>query len=61
MPSTEHLKAHQYAVPKGQEPLSKKPISVRLYESDDLLIRAKGNEAGLFVRNAVRLALQKSQ
>jgi len=49
---------HQFAV-EGEEPLSKRPLSVRLYEADDELVRAKGKQAGEFVRNAIRAALQQ--
>ena len=59
MGSTKHLKPHQFSVPDGDEPLSKKPISIRLYASDDEAIRAMGNDGRLFVRKAVRMLLQQ--
>jgi len=57
MGSVEHLQKHQYKVPAGQEPLSKKPIGVRLYESDDEAVRAMGKAGTRFVREAVHQAL----
>ena len=57
MGSTKHLKPHQFAVPDGEEPLGKSPISIRLYASDDEVIRAMGKDGRLFVRKAVRLLL----
>ena len=57
MGSVEHLKQHQYAVPEGQEPLGKNPLSVRLYASDHDAIKAMGKAGGPFVRAAVRQAL----
>ncbi len=59
MGSVEHLRQHQYTVPDGQEPLSKKPVGVRLYESDDAAVRAMGKAGTKFVREAVRTALQQ--
>ena len=59
MGSTKHLKPHQFAVPDGEEPLGKSPISIRLYASDDEVIRAMGKDGRLFVRKAVRLLLQQ--
>ena len=58
MGSVEHLRQHQYAVPEGQEPLGKSPLSVRLYASDHDAIKAMGKAGGPFVRAAVREALQ---
>ena len=57
--SVEHLRQHQYAVPEGQEPLGKSPLTVRLYASDHDAIKAMGKAGGLFVRNAIRKALQE--
>ena len=57
MGSVEHLKQHQYTVPAGQEPLSKKPLAIRLYQSDDDAIRAMGKTGSKFVRDAVLQAL----
>ena len=61
MGSVEHLQKHQYKVPAGQEPLSKKPIGVRLYESDDAAVRAMGKDGTQFVREAVHHALIDQQ
>ena len=55
----EHLRQHQYSVPEGQEPLGKSPMTVRLYASDHDAIKAMGKAGGLFVRNAIRKALQQ--
>jgi hypothetical protein len=55
MANTNHLKPHQYCV-EGNEPLAATPISVRLYASDDELVRVMADRAQ-FVRNAVRAAL----
>ena len=57
--SVEHLQQHMYKVPAGQEPLSKKPVGVRLYQSDDEAVRAMGKDGTRFVREAVRAALQQ--
>ena len=59
MGSTKHLKSHQFSVPEGNEPLGKKPISIRFYESDDEAIRSMGKDGRLFVRKAVRMLLQQ--
>ncbi len=59
MGSVEHLRQHQYAVPEGQEPLGKSPLTVRLYASDHDTIKAMGKAGGLFVRNAIRQALEQ--
>ena len=59
MGSVEHLRQHQYRVPEGQEPLGKSPLTVRLYSSDHDAVKAMGKAGGLFVRNAVRKALQE--
>ena len=48
-------------MPTGQEPLGKKPIGVRLYESDDAAVRAMGKDGTRFVREAVRQALIDQQ
>tara|TARA_B100001057_G_scaffold484446_1_gene562539 strand:- start:55 stop:273 length:219 start_codon:yes stop_codon:yes gene_type:complete len=61
MGSAEHLKQHQYMVPAGQEPLSKQPLAIRLYQSDDDAIRAMGKAGSQFVRDAVRQALIDQQ
>ena len=61
MGSVKHLHQHQYKVPDGQEPLSKKPIGVRLYESDDAAVRAMGKDGTRFVREAVHQALINQQ
>ena len=56
----DHLRQHQFTV-EGSERLSKKPLAVRLYASDDELVRAKGKDAGAFVRDAVRDRLRCEQ
>ena len=61
MGSVKHLHQHQYKVPTGQEPLGKKPIGVRLYESDDAAVRAMGKDGTQFVREAVHQALIDQQ
>ena len=57
--SVQHLRQHQYSVPEGQEPLGKSPLTVRLHASDHDAIKAMGKAGGLFVRNAIRKALQE--
>ena len=57
MGSVKHLKQHQFRVPEGQEPLGKKPLSVRIYASDHDAIKAMGTAGNVFVRNAIRKAL----
>ena len=59
MGSVDHLKQHQYKVPEGPEPLSKKPLAIRLYQSDDDAIRAMGKAGSQFIRDAVRSELQR--
>ena len=61
MAFVKHLHQHQYKVPAGQEPLSNKPIGVRLYESDDEAVRAMGKDGTRFVREAVHQALINQQ
>ena len=61
MGSVKHLHQHQYKVPAGQEPLSKKPIGVCLYESDDEAVRDMGKDGTRFVREAVHKALIDQQ
>ena len=61
MGSAKHLHQHQFKVPAGQEPLGKKPIGVRLYESDDAAVRAMGKDGTRFVRDAVHQALIDQQ
>jgi len=61
MGSVEHLRQHQYKVPEGQEPLSKKPVAIRLYQSDDDAIRAMGKAGSQFIRDAVHQALIDQQ
>lgn len=58
MGSTDHLQPHQYRVGDGAERLGAKPITVRLYASDDELVRAM-QDRGQFIRDAVRAALQR--
>lgn len=57
MGKTSHLGQHQYRS-EGLEPLAKTPLSVRLYSSDDVTVRAM-EDKGKFVRDAVRAALQQ--
>ena len=61
MGSVKYLHHYQYKVSTGQEPLGKKPIGVRLYESDDAAVRAMGKDGTRFVREAVRQALIDQQ
>lgn len=56
--STDHLQTHQYRVEDGAERLGAQPVSVRLYASDDELVRAM-KDRGQFIRDAVRAALQR--
>ena len=60
MPSADHLEQHRFTQ-AGDEPLAKQPISLRLYASDDVAVRAMGKDARLFIREAVRLHLERSQ
>ena len=60
MPSADHLQQHTFKQ-AGDEPLAKQPISLRLYATDDEQVRAMGKDARLFIREAVRLHLQRSQ
>ena len=52
------LRDHNFTV-AGDEPLSKKPASVRLYESDDEILRPLGKDMAVFIREAVRERLQR--
>ena len=54
----EQLKGKGFTV-QGNEPLSKKPISVRLYQADDDQLRPLGKEFAAFIREAVREKLQR--
>ncbi|KZR92366.1 hypothetical protein MITS9509_01353 [Synechococcus sp. MIT S9509] len=54
----EQLRDSAFTV-KGDEPLSKKPISVRLYQSDDDQLRPLGKEMAVFIRAAVREKLER--
>ena len=54
----QQLKEHGYQV-LGDERLSKKPISVRLYEADDVKLRPLGKEFAAFIRAAVREKLER--
>ena len=61
MPSTDHLQQHQFKV-VGDEPLGEKPFVVRLYQSDDDLLKAMPRgEGARFIRQAVREKLQGDQ
>jgi hypothetical protein len=52
------LRDHNFTV-AGDEPLSKRPASVRLYESDDEILRPLGTDMAVFIRQAVREKLQR--
>lgn len=54
----EHLKGKGFTV-QGDEPLSKKPISVRLYQADDDQLRPLGKAFAAFIREAVREKLER--
>ena len=54
----EQLRDHNFTV-AGDEPLSKKPASVRLYQSDDEILRPLGKDMAIFIREAVRERLQR--
>ena len=54
----EHLTEHSYQV-LGKEPLAKKPLAVRLYQSDDDKLRPLGKKFAAFVREAVREKLER--
>ena len=51
------LRDHNFTV-AGDELLSKKPASVRLYQSDDGILRPLGKDMAVFIREAVRERLQ---
>ena len=52
------LRDHNFIV-AGDERLSKRPASVRLYESDDEILRPLGADMAVFIREAVRMRLQQ--
>ena len=54
----EHLKGKGFTV-QGDEPLSKKPISVRLDQTDDDVLRPLGKGMAIFIRAAVREKLER--
>ena len=54
----EQLKGKAFTV-QGDEPLSKKPISVRLYQADDDELRPLGKQFAVFIREAVREKLER--
>ena len=54
----EQLREFNFAV-KGVEPLSSKPASVRLYQSDDDQLRPLGKQMAVFIRDAVREKLNR--
>ena len=56
----EHLKGKGFTV-QGDEPLSKKPISVRLYQTDDDELRPLGKGMAIFIRAAVREKLEREK
>lgn len=54
----EQLKGKGFTL-QGNEPLSKKPISVRLYQADDDQLRPLGKDFAPFIREAVREKLER--
>ena len=56
----EKLREFNFTV-KGDEPLSSKPASVRLYQSDDDQLRPLGKQMAVFIRNAVREKLNRDR
>ena len=54
----EQLREFNFTV-KGDEPLAKKPAAVRLYQSDDDVLRPLGKDMAVFIREAVRERLQR--
>lgn len=56
----EQLREFNFTV-KGDEPLSSKPASVRLYKSDDEQLRPLGKQMAVFIRNAVREKLNRDR
>ena len=56
----EQLREFNFTV-KGDEPLAKKPASVRLYQSDDDQLRPLGKQMAVFTRNAVREKLNRQR
>ena len=54
----EQLKGKAFTI-QGDEPLGKKPISVRLYQADDDQLRPLGKQFAVFIREAVREKLQR--
>ena len=54
----EHLKGRGFTV-QGSEPLAKKPISLRLYQTDDDQLRPLGKDMAVFIREAVREKLER--
>ena len=56
----EQLREFNFTV-KGDEPLAKKPASVRLYQSDDDELRPLGKQMAVFIREAVREKLNRQR
>ena len=54
----EQLREFNFTV-KGDEPLASKPAAVRLYQSDDDVLRPLGKDMAVFIREAVRERLQR--
>ena len=54
----EQLKGKGFTV-QGDEPLSKQPVSLRLYQSDDDSLRHLGKGMAIFIREAVREKLER--
>ena len=56
----EQLREFNFTV-EGDEPLAKKPASVRLYQSDDDELRPLGKQMAVFIREAVREKLNRQR
>ena len=56
----EQLREFNFTV-KGDEPLAKKPVAVRLYQSDDDELRPLGKQMAVFIRDAVREKLSRQR
>jgi len=54
----EQLKGKGFTV-QGDEPLAKKPFSIRLYQADDDSLRPLGKCMAIFIREAVREKLER--
>jgi len=56
----EHLKGKGFTV-QGDELLSRRPISVRLYQTDDDVLRPLGKGMAIFIREAVREKIEREK